>query len=53
MRTRFWIITCLLLILLVPSASARQRKPHPGGKHPKPNHPTSKLKIKKPKKFKR
>ncbi len=53
MRTRFWIITCLCFCLLVPAASARQRKPHPAGKHPKPIHPMSKYKAKKPKKFKR
>jgi hypothetical protein len=52
MRMRFWIITCLLLMLWVPAASARQRKPHPAGKHPKPTHPMSKYKAKKPKKFK-
>ena len=53
MRTRFWIIACLSFCLLVPAASARQRKPHPADKHPKPAHPMSKYKAKKPKKFKR
>jgi len=52
MRTRFWMITCLCFGLLVPAASANQRKPHPAGKHPKPNHPMSKYKAKKPKKIK-
>lgn len=50
MRTRFCVV-CLFLSLLVPAASAK-RKPHPAGKHPKPNHPMSKYKAKKPKKFK-
>jgi len=53
MQKRFWIITCLLLSLFVPAASARQRKPHPAGKHPKPAHPMSKYKAPKKKKFKR
>jgi hypothetical protein len=50
MRIRFWIIPCLFLSLLAPAASAKQRKPHPAGTHPKPNHPMSK--YKKPKKQK-
>jgi hypothetical protein len=52
MRTRFWMLASLTLILLAPMASARSRKPHPAGTHPKPNHPVSKYKHKKPKKFK-
>ncbi|MBZ5610616.1 MAG: hypothetical protein LAP38_20320 [Acidobacteriia bacterium] len=50
MRLRCWIVPCLTLFLLAPIASARSRKPHPAGVHPKPNHPTSKYKAKKPKK---
>lgn len=52
MRTRRWI-ACLLIGLLVPAASAKQRKPHPAGKHPKPNHPMANYKAPKHKKFKR
>jgi len=37
----------------VPAASAKQRKPHPAGKHPKPNHPMANYKAPKHKKFKR
>jgi hypothetical protein len=43
MRIRFWIIPCLFLCLLAPSATAKQRKSHAGGKHPKANHPMSKV----------
>jgi hypothetical protein len=50
---RTWIIACLCVGLLIPAASARQRKPHPVDKHPKPDHPMSKAKKpKKQKKFK-
>lgn len=50
MRIRFWTIPCLLLCLLASSASAKQRPPHAAGKHPKPNHPMSKVnKSSKPK----
>lgn len=42
MRIRLWIVPFLFLCLLAPAASAKQRKPHPVGKHPKPNHSTSK-----------
>jgi len=53
MRTRFWIVSCLCLCLLAPAASAKQKKPHAVGKHPKPNHAMSKVnKAKKPKKIK-
>lgn len=53
MRMRLWIIPCLFLCLLVPAASAKQKKAHPAGSHPKPNHPMSKYKKpKKQKKFK-
>ena len=52
MRNRFLIVAGLFLSLLVPAASAKQRKPHPVGNHPKANHPMSKYKAKKPKKIK-
>jgi hypothetical protein len=53
MRMRLWIIPCLFLCLLAPTASAKQKKAHPVGSHPKPNHPMSKYKKpKKQKKFK-
>lgn len=52
MRTRFLIVAGLFLSLLAPAASAKQRKPHPAGKHPKPSHPMSNYKAKKPKKIK-
>jgi len=51
MPKRLWI-GCLVLSLLVPAASAKQRKPHPVSKHPKPSHSVSKYKAKKPKKIK-
>ena len=47
MRNRAWIVASLLLGLLVPAASADQKKPHAAGPHPKPNHPMSKVKSKK------
>lgn len=43
MRIRFWIVPCLCLFLLASSASAKQRKPHTAGKHPKANHSMSKV----------
>ena len=52
MRIRPFVTACLCLGLLVSTASAKQRKPHPAGKHPKPNHPVTKYKAKKPKKIK-
>jgi hypothetical protein len=43
MRIRLCIVPCLCLGLLASVASAKQRPPHPVGKHPKPNHPMSKV----------
>ena len=43
MRTSLWMIPCLCLGLLASPAAAKQRKAHAAGKHPKPNHATSKV----------
>jgi len=47
MRIRLCLVPALLLGLLTLPASAKQRKPHEAGPHPKPNHPMSKVKKQK------